>query len=159
MLACVAGVRRGGKGERRASEVREDRTREDCGRGPSPSLAHFDFPPSLSTTFLPPFLRPATQARLMYTCHVLQQQNTRHTLTVTYRYQIYLLVARVPGRDARILLMTFRLTLVHSTAPFPGCMHLQIRSDRSLVRTFHSIQSDRSKKNCLIVPSTIIWLY
>ena len=32
-LACVAGVRRGGKGERRASEARED----------------FDFPPSFST--------------------------------------------------------------------------------------------------------------
>ena len=36
MLACVAGVRRGGKGERRAREAheaREDRTREDRGRG------------------------------------------------------------------------------------------------------------------------------
>ena len=32
-LACMAGVRRGGKGERRAREVREDRTREDRGRG------------------------------------------------------------------------------------------------------------------------------
>ena len=47
----MAGVRRGGKGERRASEAREDRTREDraLGRGPSPSRAYFDFPPSLST--------------------------------------------------------------------------------------------------------------
>ena len=44
-IACVAGVRRGGKGERRASEAREE---EDRTRG------HFDF--------LPPFLRPATQA-------------------------------------------------------------------------------------------------
>ena len=43
-LACVAGVRRGGKGERRASEVRKDRTREDR----------------------PPFLRPATQARIAW---------------------------------------------------------------------------------------------
>ena len=32
MLACVAGVRRGGKGERRASEARENRTREDSAR-------------------------------------------------------------------------------------------------------------------------------
>ena len=31
-LACMAGIRRGGKGERRASEAREDRTREDRGR-------------------------------------------------------------------------------------------------------------------------------
>ena len=32
-LACVAGVRRGGKGERRTREAREDRTQEDCGKG------------------------------------------------------------------------------------------------------------------------------
>ena len=58
-LACVAGIRRGGKGERRASEAREDRTREDRARGiqlPSPSCPHFDF--------LPPFIRPDTQANL-----------------------------------------------------------------------------------------------
>ena len=30
-LACVAGVRRGGKGERRASEMREDWMRKDRG--------------------------------------------------------------------------------------------------------------------------------
>ena len=53
-LACVAGVRREGKGERRASEVREDRAWEDRGR----SL----LPPALILTFLPPFLWPATQA-------------------------------------------------------------------------------------------------
>ena len=41
-----AGVRRGGKEERRAHDAREDRTRED--RVPSPSRAHFDFP-SFST--------------------------------------------------------------------------------------------------------------
>ena len=59
-LACMAGVQRRGKGERRAREAREDRTREDRGRDrvPSPSRAHFDFAP---------FLRPATQA----TYHVL----------------------------------------------------------------------------------------
>ena len=45
LLACVTGVRRGGKGERRARETLEDRTRED--------RAHCDFPP---------FLRTATQA-------------------------------------------------------------------------------------------------
>ena len=39
-IACVAGVRRGGKGKRRAHEAREQ-TRED--------RAHFDFPHSLST--------------------------------------------------------------------------------------------------------------
>ena len=32
-LACVAGVRRGRKEERRAREAREDRTGEDRGRG------------------------------------------------------------------------------------------------------------------------------
>ena len=32
-LACVAGVRRGRKEERRAREAREDRTQEDRGRG------------------------------------------------------------------------------------------------------------------------------
>ena len=48
-LACVAGVRRGKKEERRAREAREDRTRDA-----SPSRAHFDFLP---------FLRPAMQAR------------------------------------------------------------------------------------------------
>ena len=32
-VVCVAGVQRGGKGERRAREAREDRTREDRGRG------------------------------------------------------------------------------------------------------------------------------
>ena len=32
-IACVAGVRRGRKEERRAHEAREDRTREDRGRG------------------------------------------------------------------------------------------------------------------------------
>ena len=48
-VACVAGVRRGGKGKTHAREAREDRTRED--RVPSPSRAHFDFP-----------TRPATQA-------------------------------------------------------------------------------------------------
>ena len=53
-LACVARIRRGGKGERQASEVREDRTQENRGR----SL----LPPTLILTFLPPFLRPATQA-------------------------------------------------------------------------------------------------
>ena len=50
-VISVAGVRRGGKGQRRTRETREDRTWED--RVPSPSRAHFD---------LPPFLRPATQA-------------------------------------------------------------------------------------------------
>ena len=35
-IACVAGVRRGRKEERRAREVREDRTREDRGRGHYP---------------------------------------------------------------------------------------------------------------------------
>ena len=39
-----------GKGERRAREAREDWTREDRGRGPSPSRAHFDFLPSHCTT-------------------------------------------------------------------------------------------------------------
>ena len=29
----IGGVRRGGKGERRARKVREDRTREDCSKG------------------------------------------------------------------------------------------------------------------------------
>ena len=32
-IACVAGVRRGRKEERRAREAREDRMREDRGRG------------------------------------------------------------------------------------------------------------------------------
>ena len=32
-IACVAGVRRGRKEERRVREAREDRTREDRGRG------------------------------------------------------------------------------------------------------------------------------
>ena len=49
ILACEAGFRRGGKGERRAREAQEDRTRDDRGRVPFPSRAHFDFPPSLST--------------------------------------------------------------------------------------------------------------
>ena len=49
-IALVVGVRRRGKGERRASEAREDRTREDRD------------PPALILAFLPPFLRPATQA-------------------------------------------------------------------------------------------------
>lgn len=44
-LVTVAGVRRGVKGERRAREGWEDRTREDRGRGPSPSRAHSDFHP------------------------------------------------------------------------------------------------------------------
>ena len=33
LLACVAGVQRGRKEERRAREAREDRTREDRDRG------------------------------------------------------------------------------------------------------------------------------
>ena len=48
----MAGVRRGGAGK--AREAREDRTREDRSRGPSPSCARFDSPP---------ILRPATQRR------------------------------------------------------------------------------------------------
>ena len=54
-LACVAGVRRWGKGERRAREAREGRTREDRGRGRPFSIPRlfFDFPS---------FLRPATEA-------------------------------------------------------------------------------------------------
>ena len=35
-LACVAGVRTGGKGERRAGEAREDRLGSDRGRGRIP---------------------------------------------------------------------------------------------------------------------------
>ena len=50
-IAFVAGVRRGGKGERRAREAREDRTREDRGR--------YLLPPALILTFLP-----------LYACHV-----------------------------------------------------------------------------------------
>ena len=57
----MAGVGRGGKGERRACEAREDRTREDRGRGPSPARAHFDFPL---------FLRPATQANVTCKPHM-----------------------------------------------------------------------------------------
>ena len=51
IIACVAGVRRGGKRED------EHAKREKIGRGrivPSPFRAHFDFAP---------FLRPTTQAR------------------------------------------------------------------------------------------------
>ena len=47
-IACVAGVRRGGKGERRAREGRED------------SRTHL--------TFLSPFLRPATQTNMCIVC-------------------------------------------------------------------------------------------
>ena len=52
-IACVAGVRREGKGDRRAREAREDRTWtwED-----SPSLDHFDF--------LSIIVWPAMQAKL-----------------------------------------------------------------------------------------------
>ena len=46
VVACVAGVRRGRKEERRAREAREDRTLEDPSV-PSPSRVHFDFPPFL----------------------------------------------------------------------------------------------------------------
>ena len=55
-LACMVGVLRGGKGERRAREAREDRTREDRGW-------EYFLPLALMLTFLPPFLRPATQAK------------------------------------------------------------------------------------------------
>ena len=48
-LACVAGGRRGRKGERRACEAREDRTWEDRGRVLPPAL----LPPALILTFLP----------------------------------------------------------------------------------------------------------
>ena len=57
-VACVAGVRRGRKEKRRAREAREDQTREFLlppTGVPSPSRAHFDFPP---------ILRPATQAMI-----------------------------------------------------------------------------------------------
>lgn len=55
-VGWVAGLRGEGIGERRASKAREDRMREDRarGKGPSPSRPLFDF--------LPPSLRPATQA-------------------------------------------------------------------------------------------------
>ena len=52
----MEGVRRSGKGERRAREAREDRTRGD--QVSSPSRAHFDFPP---------FLWPAAQG--MVSCN------------------------------------------------------------------------------------------
>ena len=54
-VVCVAGVRRGGKGERRAHEEREDRTREDRGT--------FSLPPSISLSSLP-FYGLVTQAML-----------------------------------------------------------------------------------------------
>ena len=57
-IACVAGVRRGRKEERRAREARENRTREDRSRVPSPSRSS----PSRAHCNFPPFLRPATQA-------------------------------------------------------------------------------------------------
>ena len=50
-VARVTGVRKGGKGERRAHEAREDRTRED--------RVHFDIPPSLSR-HIPPSPSRAT---------------------------------------------------------------------------------------------------
>ena len=53
--ACMAGVRRGGKGERQAHEAWEDRMREDHG-------AHFDFPP---------LLRPVTQAVFIFPLLIL----------------------------------------------------------------------------------------
>ena len=59
-VACVAGVRRGGEGERRAHEAREQ-TREDRGRGRLQGRYPSD--PALILTFLTPFLRPATQAK------------------------------------------------------------------------------------------------
>ena len=63
MLPRKAGVRKGGKGERRAREAREDRTRKD--------RAHFDFPLSPG---LPPFLRPATQAtQKQCRCHAFEK--------------------------------------------------------------------------------------
>ena len=58
-IAYVTGVRRGGKGERRARDAREDRTREDRGRGPPPLPK---LPRSLILATFPPLLRPAMQA-------------------------------------------------------------------------------------------------
>ena len=72
----MTGVRRGGKGERRAREAREDRTREDRGV-PSPSRAHFDFPPSLSTACLAGYL----QYHLKYAlCLILSHGKESHML-------------------------------------------------------------------------------
>ena len=53
-VACEAGARWGGKGERKAREARGDWR----------SL----LPPALILTFLPPFLRPATQASKPVKC-------------------------------------------------------------------------------------------
>ena len=58
-ISYVTGVRRGGKGERRAREAPEDWTREDRGRGPPPLPK---LPRSLILALSLPFLRPATQA-------------------------------------------------------------------------------------------------
>ena len=55
----------GGKGERRASEAREDRTREDLLPPAQPRSQEDpgnEVASPLILTFLPPFLRPATQA-------------------------------------------------------------------------------------------------
>ena len=82
-LACVAGVRRGRKEERRAREAREDRTRED--RIPSPSSrAHFDFPH---------FLRPATQATGSWTVWL------RYAATQWLRSHFFSLLANSKGRE------------------------------------------------------------
>ena len=85
-VACVAGVRRGRKEERRAREAREDRTRED--RVPSPSRAHFDFPP---------FLRPATQASLQ----VVRGATRNYSITLS----TYLITAMVCYRPITISLV------------------------------------------------------
>ena len=75
----MAGVQRRGKGERRAREAREDRTREDRGRDrvPSPSRAHFDFAP---------FLRPATQAtyHVLWSRHVHGYQLERSEMFIPF---------------------------------------------------------------------------
>ena len=49
-IACMVGVRRGGKGERRAREAREDRTREDS------SLPFYGLPSRLNKATAPSIL-------------------------------------------------------------------------------------------------------
>ena len=85
-VARVACVRRGGKGERRAREAREDR-----GRGRQPYLLFA----AVILAFLPPFLRPATQGKTLSTeattstnwpclecvhCHAVKNKSQNHAV-------------------------------------------------------------------------------
>ena len=159
-VACVAGVRRGGKGERRASEAREDRTREDRSIQRSfwlSSLPFYGLPRKLNEinspwSYLSMFFFeiPSFQINSFFRFHVAFMKSWNESRNITQFFGMFLTFSKNPCRWP--VLFCCVLFWVFDRR----CQYVSFSKQRAKIGwrfffTFNSVFSGRGK---YIAPST-----